>query len=1714
MASNAYQQWQLSLSDTQIGVFPLAPPASSLTFPFRNGSLSDTYRALRAGTVFPVSLPLNSLDAKLTLSEHWNWLLANRQDGMDLRLALGFVSANHNKIRLPIFTSNVDTGNGIPEPGFLHQKNGEKLALNTSLVRLLKLKFSLPTHWVKGKPEAPGLDGILEALEEALSASPLKSKMKVEREAAVGLSANNWSVLSADLKAHQSAYLQSRLVNLYGKAGKPTRATTEATTTSPLAEDLYAPVKADQYQLQVPRLFGQGESFILSGAPATGKTDAVVNSLAQAVVNQRSTLVVGSRTSLTKLHDRVGKAGFEHLFLCLDSRPELRDDRAANVLREAWDRPVNADSAYLESCRASLETLSQDLNLYLRQIHETGPHQVSAWQAYTAQLLTGANLEPEERVMAGKLASSPNFPYRSKDRSAAAKLGTKLADLDANSVNGIGGNSWSLVGEDATKVDRTALAVGLKALEQSITQAHPAVLEIMSACTDLECWPVFARWLDLLENGYGRSPVELTERERIQITSSIEGLKTAFTSLLEESQPLLDLALPAYQAGKDLDLLMDARHAETSGSLTRNSRRKAVLNQLQPYLNLAVTPNKVLNLLEDLNALRMRAEALGTRIGANPVLGLRGFDPLGENAEEKFFNHADTVITAVELFRYLPNRLEDLESLMPIAREGGHLGKQARSIAAAFADVLQALHATPETLDKWRKGLPPLGRYLQIRKTWNAEIETQDSTLDDILSFRELSPKLKSLGLDQLVEWVQDGQLHGMTIAGVLEHALSVGAVRDRQRSLEQLGYTPDSHAGLVERLSLNVSETRREILNHVIAGAGGFAAKTDKEVLRHFGSLLRSQGFSIQETLSQELPGVLTRTPIVGLTPQEVITHLSVSAKPQFDAVIVLDADTLPSGAVIKALASADQVMLVATLPAATNFAHGKAVSAYQQARSAGIPELQFRVRYGTNLSETPDFLAAHLQLPDLVTWPVPQITNHPVSITEMPAPLRALPLLPRHENSGWIGKGADYDWYAKAGNLLMNLSLKTRSKHITAMTWTSELAAGIRWYLNAANDQESINLSNLQVTHLGAGTNVIRAENDRPGLLTGKGGYADGMPGETDLLVFFLGSQNQPAASKSGAVVHLNAAVKRALLSANQQVLLVKNSDLDPTSLPEIFQEVLVPPGSGQSDSSGKPYNNAVSDYLARLLSRAGLEVRHNFSESPVPINLAVRGAPGAPWLGLVLDAPEFLEIPNAIDREVGMPQFLLDECGFGALEHIYLAQLMENTDEVTRRIVSIALDLAFPGDVTDGAVASEDRYTSPARIAAAQDSRGDGHWETPGPESWKLPLPLTVSPSDPSAETKPKIEGKPVPAGVVKTRLVSEPRRAQATAPATKPATNVAQATVARKPVLQDSNARIEDIPPAVQRKTSAAIPVISDIPADTFTHLGRDQIAADSQAPTLADQLSTEETSIFIDLARQPGEEKELGKISKPGTGAFAPLFSPEAEQTTDNVPEEPPVVRKPIPAEPTSKPAHVLTPTQPVKAGVSEEAEATGIKPFVPRGKPLQNLGSKEMLDDLGEPANAQAVSQALTDVLYTEGPIGANRLAKLVADAFGMQRLHPKRREKILALLTSGAQREKTKFGEFIWPEGTTPQDFKVFRTGSIYGPRALVDICDEEFNNALAWVIDTQKPLEEETSEAVARVLDLTPARTEIRERMEAGLRALENANRLIRRNGRLSLK
>ena len=148
----------------------------------------------------------------------------------------------------------------------------------------------------------------------------------------------------------------------------------------------------------------------------------------------------------------------------------------------------------------------------------------------------------------------------------------------------------------------------------------------------------------------------------------------------------------------------------------------------------------------------------------------------------------------------------------------------------------------------------------------------------------------------------------------------------------------------------------------------------------------------------------------------------------------------------------------------------------------------------------------------------------------------------------------------------------------------------------------------------------------------------------------------------------------------------------------------------------------------------------------------------------------------------------------------------------------------------------------------------------------------------------------------------------------------------------------------------------------------------------------------------------------------------------------------------VPAPPTAaapKPAAVAKkPAGPV--ALDDEA------PFVPWLP--KTAGEKSVLDELPASKAARVVRRVLAAGIKAEGPIHVDRLAKLTVGAFGLNRATEARKSMLLSLLPPSAVD-----GDYLWPEGVTPESFEGFRRQVSSTDRPLEHVAPEEIGNAMA---------------------------------------------------------
>lgn len=117
------------------------------------------------------------------------------------------------------------------------------------------------------------------------------------------------------------------------------------------------------------------------------------------------------------------------------------------------------------------------------------------------------------------------------------------------------------------------------------------------------------------------------------------------------------------------------------------------------------------------------------------------------------------------------------------------------------------------------------------------------------------------------------------------------------------------------------------------------------------------------------------------------------------------------------------------------------------------------------------------------------------------------------------------------------------------------------------------------------------------------------------------------------------------------------------------------------------------------------------------------------------------------------------------------------------------------------------------------------------------------------------------------------------------------------------------------------------------------------------------------------------------------------------------------------------------------------------------------LGDIRFLDELPFPTQFSRVRAAISAAIAAEGPIQPDRLARLVANAFGLNRVNEDRRRSIQHVVPVEYRRAT---GEgFYWPKDTDPQTWRIVRRPPDGVARPLEEVCLIEIGNAMMVVAE-----------------------------------------------------
>ena len=191
---------------------------------------------------------------------------------------------------------------------------------------------------------------------------------RVERGVRVGVFAPARYAMWKDLDGRDDAVLASPL--FAPPASLPS-------VRVPVPHDLLAPFDADASQLRAVAAAGEGASFVLQGAPGTGKSQTIANLIVHAIANGKSVLFASTKTAaLHAVSERLGTVGLGDF--CLDiatPRPRAQvAQQLARVLERAF-RPGSGRGSFAMrgGDDARLAELRGALDAHVTAMHRTGP---------------------------------------------------------------------------------------------------------------------------------------------------------------------------------------------------------------------------------------------------------------------------------------------------------------------------------------------------------------------------------------------------------------------------------------------------------------------------------------------------------------------------------------------------------------------------------------------------------------------------------------------------------------------------------------------------------------------------------------------------------------------------------------------------------------------------------------------------------------------------------------------------------------------------------------------------------------------------------------------------------------------------------------------------------------------------------------------------------------------------------------------------------------------------------------------------------------------------------------------------------------------------------------------------------------------------------------------------------------------------------------------
>ena len=1037
-------------------------------------------------------------------------------------------------------------------------------------------------------------------------------------------------------------------------------------------EDLILPLAADGSQMAAIAAAMDGKSFVLEGAPGSGKSQTIANLIAHGLeMGKRVLFVSVKETALEAVSQRLEAIGLKDFVLeAYGTRMSMQDIRQQlkRSMRAAADAHERVWKAAFDKYAGTVTALRE----YSERLHEPNTAGFSLWSAY------------DELV---RLGDGPGWDLDSKhirqvDVQAMSNALGRAVQI-SRKINGSERDHWLLLGLDS--VDNLTFATLTSALEdlalarkriQALGRGWPdafrelkpgKMLATLNECVNanqLGLLPSKAYFRDIDRPAWRNATAALREKLEFFLSSNHEDL-VMFAPGLADSPKLNDWTIQATNLAK----------ARLFAEFRRRSIRAAVMPLVQRDVDLG--GQNLLDVLQ--NAQSIRTQVAELRTHAVAIVGLilpTNWAAHRPRALEELDAAINLSQNAVWLERSAPEAW--LKALEPKdAHEIGTL----REIEAAWSRWLSIIGATEHSVDQWLAGRNFLEAWDESMPRW--ENDLAGTGLLQLQRHASLRNELRSIELAGGIDFAN--KLAHRTFPldeaeAVMRRGLALGSLHERLEACEMDNFDDAAHEKAVSAFLESAREARKYAIQ---AGPARLLARRPfraNNILGEVTSLVRQverkrTGMGLKEISARYPEALLTFAPAFLMSPGSV-AHILDAGALKFDMVIFDESSRIRTVEAVGAMGRGKTVVIVGDPkqlpPAATvGIAPRSQRSGTEQesilgaALDAGLPRFRLEWHYRSENEE-------------LIAFPNTRYYG---------GELAALPSARRNAHAG-------ITWRRINGKFLRGVD---ETNPIEARALVDELTARLR---DPVKRDESLGVLCLNATQCGLILDMLEETEEplvRDALAAPAGrrlfvkSFEHAQGEERDVILISLVLSPDPAtemlpmdcgplSSKRGER-WLNVAITRA---RRQVRLLASFGPENIGSAQAAFAGVrdlkdylafVASPGETMPETHlPEQRRTLLAVEIAKALEARGYIVQTSVGHSAFRVDLAVKKPSEKGWrLAVMLDGPEWKSRLTVMDRD-GVPYLLRDIMHWPLVTRVWLPSWLRNRQEQLARLIDL--------------------------------------------------------------------------------------------------------------------------------------------------------------------------------------------------------------------------------------------------------------------------------------------------------------------------------------------------------------------------------------------------------------------------------------------------------